>query len=167
MSRRATPAPRAAATTIRALQAALAAEHAAVYGYGVAGAYLTGNSRATATADWVAHQNARDELEAMLRSAGAQPGPAAVAYRLPIPVRTSAGAVSLALILEDRIATAYLVLVGLSTPAVRELGALQLRAAALRAAFWRGSTVAFPGLTAAGLGTSPGRARPDREASKP
>jgi hypothetical protein len=160
-----TLAPRAAAPqpAIRALQLALAAEHAAVYGYGVVGAYLTGTSRATATADWVAHQDARDELEAMLRSRGSQPGPAAVAYRLPVPVRTSGEAVSLAVILEDRIATAYLGLVAMSSPALRELGALQVRASALRAAFWRGSTVAFPGLTAAALaipqrGPTPGMA---------
>ena len=136
---------------IRALQSALAAEHAAVYGYGVVGAYLAGTSRATATDDWVAHQDARDELEAMLRSRGSQPGPAAVAYRLPIPVRTSGEAISLAVILEDRIATAYLGLVAMSSPALRELGALQVRASALRATFWRGSTVAFPGLTEAAL----------------
>lgn len=138
---------------IRALQTALAAEHAAVYGYGVVGAYLAGSNRATATADWVAHQNARDQLEATLRSGGAQPGPAAVAYQLPVPVRTATEAISLAVMLEERIATAYLGLVALSTPALRELGALQLRASALRAAFWRGKTVAFPGLTAAALAT--------------
>jgi Domain of unknown function (DUF4439) len=144
-------AARAAPDPVQALQSALAAEHAAVYGYGVVGAYLTGSGRATATADWVAHQDARDELEAMLRSRGSQPGPAAVAYRLPIPVRAPAEAVSLAVILEDRVAAAYLRLVALSVPALRELGALQVRGAALRAAFWRGSTVAFPGLTAAAL----------------
>jgi hypothetical protein len=140
-------------SAIRALQSALAAEHAAVYGYGVVGAYLKGSDRATAAADWVAHQNARDQLEATLRSGGAQPGPAAVAYQLPVPVRTPAGAISLAVILEERVATAYLGLVALSTPALRELGAAQLRVSALRAAFWRGSTVAFPGLTAAALAT--------------
>jgi hypothetical protein len=144
---------------IGALQSALAAEHAAVYGYGVVGAYLTGSSRATATADWVAHQNARDELEAMLLSRGSQPGPAAVAYQLPIPVRNPGGAVSLAAILEERIATAYLGLVAVSTPTLREFGALQVRACAVRAAFWRGSTVAFPGLTAAALAI-PQRSKP-------
>ncbi len=159
-------APRAGAEdAIRALQSALAAEHAAVYGYGVVGAYLAGSSRAAATADWVAHQDARDELEAMLRSSGSQPGPAAVAYQLPIPVRTPGEAVSLAVILEDRIATAYLGLVALSTPALRELGALQVRASALRATFWRGSTVAFPGLPAAALAIPQRRSASDREAS--
>jgi Domain of unknown function (DUF4439) len=148
MSSRATPAP----GTVRALQSALAAEYAAVYGYGVVGAHLTGSQQATATTDWVAHQVARDRLEAMLRSAGSsQPTAAAVAYQLPAPVRNAREAVALAVVLEDRIATAYLGLVALSSTAIREYGAQQVQASALRAAAWRGSTVAFPGLTSAAL----------------
>lgn len=143
--------PAAAPGTIQALQAALAAEHAAIYGYGVVGAYLTGSMQATATADWLAHQVARDRLEAMLRSSGAQPTAASVAYRLPVPVHSPSEAAALAAVLEDRIATAYLGLVALSAIAIREFGALQVRASALRAAAWRGSTVAFPGMTAAAL----------------
>jgi hypothetical protein len=146
-------ATRAAATaTVRALQSALAAEHAAVYGYGVVGAYLAGSMLAAATADWVAHQEAGDALEAMLRARGAQPAAAAVAYQLPVPVQAPAQAVSLAVIIEDRTATAYLGLVAVSTPAVRRFGALQVQAAALRAAAWSGSTVAFPGLPALAAG---------------
>jgi hypothetical protein len=137
--------------TVGALQAALAAEHAAVYGYGVVGAYLTGTSRATATADWMAHQVSRDTLEAMLRSRGAQPVAAAVGYQLPVAVRTPAGAARLAVTLEDRVATAYLGLVAVSATAVRQFGAEQLQVSALRAAAWRGSTVAFPGLPASSL----------------
>jgi Domain of unknown function (DUF4439) len=135
-----------AAATIRALQSALAAEYAAVYGYGVVGAYLTGSMQATATADWVAHQEAGDALQAMVRARGAQPAAAAVAYRLPVTVQTAAQAVSLAAVIEDRIATAYLSLVAVSSPAVRDYGARQVQAAALRAASWSGSTVAFPGM---------------------
>jgi len=141
----------ASLATTAALQAALAAEHAAVYGYGVVGANLTGSRQAAAMADWVAHQVARDTLEAMLRSRGAQPVAAAAAYRLPVTVRTGAQAVSLAVFLEDRVATAYLGLVAVSDISVRQFGALQVRAAALRGAAWRGSTVAFPGLTASSL----------------
>ena len=142
----------AALATVRALQSALAAEHAAVYGYGVVGAHLSGSQQATATADWVAHQVARDRLEAMLRTVGgSQPTAAAVAYQLPIPVRNAREAVALAVVLEDRIATAYLGLVALSNAAIREYGAQQVQASALRAAAWRGSTVAFPGLTSAAL----------------
>jgi len=136
---------------IGALQAALAAEHAAVYGYGVVGANLTGSARATATADWVNHQVARDRLEALLRSRGAQPVAAAVGYQLPVTVRTPAEATALAVIIEDRVATAYLGLVAVTATALRRFGAVQVQAAALRAAAWRGSTVAFPGLTASAL----------------
>jgi hypothetical protein len=140
-----------AAGPVSALQAALTAEHAAVYGYGVVGAHLTGGRQATATSDWVAHQKARDALEAMVQARGAQPAAAAVAYRLPVQVRTPAGAASLAVLLEERITTAYLGLVALDIPAVRTFGAQQVQASALRAAYWRGSTVAFPGLPAGAL----------------
>jgi hypothetical protein len=146
----ATPGPRSAPATA-ALQSALAAEHAAVYGYGVVGANLTGSRQAAAMTDWVAHEVARDTLEAMLRSRGAQPVAAAAAYRLPVTVRTPGQAVSLAVFLEDRVATAYLGLVAVSDISIRQFGALQVQAAALRAAAWRGSTVAFPGLTARSL----------------
>jgi hypothetical protein len=138
--------------TIRALQTALTAEHAAIYGYGVAGAYLTGSTQAkAATNDWLAHQVARDHLEAVLRSLGAQPAAAAVAYQLPAPVRNASEAVALAAVLEERIATAYLGLVALSNDSLRDYGALQVQASALRASAWRGGTVAFPGMTSAAL----------------
>jgi hypothetical protein len=147
MSSHTPPAP----GTIRALQTALTAEHAAIYGYGIVGAYLAGSMQATATNDWVAHQVARDRLEAVLRSLGAQPTAAAVAYQLPVPVRNASAAVALAVVLEDRIATAYLGLVALSNVSIRDFGAMQVQASAMRAAAWRGGTVAFPGMTPAAL----------------
>lgn len=146
------PAPAAGETALAALRQALAAEQAASYGYGVVGAHLTRSALATATADWVAHQRARDQLGQMLMSRGSTPGPAAVAYRLGATVRTARQAEALAAVLEERVAAAYLSLVALSDPALRELGAGQLRACALRAARWRGSTVAFPGLPASSAG---------------
>jgi hypothetical protein len=54
-------------------------------------------------------------------------------------------------------------MVALSPLALRELGALQVRASALRAAFWRGSTVAFPGLTANALAGPQRRSAPRGE----
>jgi hypothetical protein len=148
---------RAPSSATGALQAALTAEHAAVYGYGVVGANLTGTMQATATSDWLAHQVARDTLEAMIRSRGAQPVAAAAGYELPVTVRTPAEAAALAVILEDRVATAYLGLVAQSAVALRRFGALHVQAAALRAAAWRGCTVAFPGLPA-GAPAGPRRA---------
>ena len=136
----------AATLAISALQRALAAEQAASYGFGVVGAHLAGRALTAATADWVAHQRARDALEQLLTARGARPAPAAVAYRLPFAVGTAREAVSLAVILADRVAAAYLGLVAVSEPALRRLGAARLQACALEAARWRGSTVAFPGL---------------------
>lgn len=138
---------------IAVLQNALAAEQAASYGYGVVGARLPHGSaeQGTATADWVAHMRARDELTAMISARGGKPAPAAVAYQLPEPVQTAAEATALAALLEDRVAQAYLGIVALPERGLRSFGAQQVRAAALRAAAWRGSTQAFPGLPAASL----------------
>ena len=136
----------AARAEIAALQGALAAEDSAVYGYGVAGAHLTGARRAAALRNWVAHENARDAVTGMLAARGAQPVAAAAAYQLPFPVHGAGAAVSLATVLEDRLCAAYLGLVGLANPALRAFGARAARTAALRAAAWRGSTLAFPGL---------------------
>jgi Domain of unknown function (DUF4439) len=128
------------------LQSVLAAEHAAIYGYGVAGAHLAGAARQSAQQDWAAHQSARDALEARLTSLGAAPEAAQAAYQLPFPVRGSKAAVSLAAYLEDQVAAAYLGLVALDDPGLRAWGARQVRAAALRATAWTGSAAAFPGL---------------------
>jgi len=135
---------------IAKLQDALAAEQAASYGYGVVGAHLPQGSarQGAATADWVAHMRVTDELVAMISSRGGQPAPAAVAYQLPEPVQTATAAVALAVFLEDRVAQAYLGVVALPDSGLRSFGAQQVRAAALRAAAWRGSTQAFPGLLA-------------------
>jgi hypothetical protein len=138
---------------IAALQSALIAEQAASYGYGVVGARLPQRSaeQALATADWVAHMRARDQLSALITARGATPVPAAVAYQLPEPVHTPAAAEALAATLEDRVAQAYLGLVALPDSGLRSLGAQQVRAAALRAEAWRGSTEAFPGLPPSSL----------------
>ena len=139
------PSPGSGQAAVRALQAALTAENTAVYGYGVAGAHLTGARRAAAVRDWVAHETARDTLTAMLTARGGQPAAAAAAYALPFGVHNAAKAVSLAALLEDRVAAVYLGLVALGEPSLRAFGAAGVRTAALRAAGWRGSTLAFPG----------------------
>ena len=138
--------PAARAAAVGALQAALTAEHAAVYGYGVAGAHLAGARQKAAARDWAAHEAARDTLAAMVTALGTRPVAAAAAYRLPFPVRSRHAATMLAAFLEDRVAAAYLGLVALSDARLRVLGARALQSAALRAAGWRGRTLAFPGL---------------------
>ncbi len=152
MTRRAVTAA-VSAQALTALQAALAAEQAACYGYGVVGARLTasGSAAAAADADWVAHQLARDQLSALITAAGADPAAAPVAYQLPVQVRTPAQARSLAVTLEDNLTQAYLGLVALPDRSLRALGSRELTASALRAATWRRTTIAFPGLPASDL----------------
>jgi hypothetical protein len=133
---------------VSALQAALAAEDAAVYGYGVAGAHLTGSRLATAEQDWTGHNQARDTLAAMISQLGAVPAAARAFYRLPFPVHGAAGAMTLAAYLEDGVTRAYLGIVAVSDPRLRSFGALAMQGSARRAAYWSGGTQAFPGLAA-------------------
>ena len=51
---------------VSALQDALAAEDAAIFGYGVAGAHLSGTGQAAAEQDWTGHSEARDQLVTMI-----------------------------------------------------------------------------------------------------
>lgn len=131
---------------VRALQAALAAEHAAVYGYGVAGAMLSGADRATALTDWKLHQEARDTLQEMISMLGATPVAASAAYQLPFTVNNGRTARRLAAALEDGVTQAYLAVVAVTDQKLRTFGALSMLPAANRAAGWRGSTIAFPGM---------------------
>ena len=132
---------------VSALQATLAAENAAVYGYGVAGAHLTGSSLAQAEQDWTAHNQARDTLTAMISARGAAPVAAQAYYQMPFRVHDAASAVRLAAYLEDGVTRAYLGLVAVSDQQLRRFGAMAMQDAAQRAASWRGSTQAFPGLS--------------------
>ncbi|HJZ28683.1 MAG TPA: ferritin-like domain-containing protein [Streptosporangiaceae bacterium] len=133
---------------LSALQAALAAEDAAVFGYGVAGAHLSGTRKTAAEQDWTGHNEARDTLTAMISAFGATPVAAQAFYRLPAPVHDAASAMALAAYLEDGVTRAYLGLVAVSDQRLRTFGALAMQGSAERAAFWRGSTQAFPGLEA-------------------
>lgn len=136
-----------AAAAVPALQAALAAENAAIFGYGVVGAHLTGSSQTVAGQDWTGHNQARDTLTAMISGLGAAPAAAQASYRLPFRVHDTASAMKLAAYLEDGVTQAYLGLVAVSDQRLRRYSALAMQQAARRAVFWRGTTQAFPGLT--------------------
>jgi Domain of unknown function (DUF4439) len=138
----------ASGTEIAALQGALTAEHAAVYGYGVAGAMLGGAEQADARTDWTAHQVARDTLIAMLTGLSATPVAASPAYELPFAVTGAKSAERLATTLENGVTRAYLGLVAVSNPTLRSFAAQSMQTAANRALAWSGTTVAFPGMPA-------------------
>lgn len=137
-------------TAGKALQTALAAEHAAIYGYGVVGAHGGEEYAMAADRDWNVHRAHRDTLVALLRQRHLEAPGAKPAYALPFDVTTPRTAARLAAHLEDGIAAAYLVLVGVQDVKLRSLGARMLRDATVRGARWGGSTAAFPGMDSGG-----------------
>ncbi len=104
-------------TYLEALQAVMAAEHAAVYAYGVVGARLNGTPyEGAAAAGYNAHRARRAAISLLVTRAGAQPTPAAVAYQLGSPVTTSTQARALAAQVERRLEAVYVQLVGAALP---------------------------------------------------
>ncbi|MFI9113121.1 ferritin-like domain-containing protein [Streptomyces venezuelae] len=133
-------------SALDATQAALAAEHAAVYGYGVVGGRVDAGRRAEATVAYEAHRARRDALRRTVRDLGGTPVVAEAAYALPFRVADPAAAARLAAVLEDRVAGVYSDLVRAAEGPQRREAAAALREAAVRAVRWRGSDVTFPGL---------------------
>ncbi|MEV4559693.1 ferritin-like domain-containing protein [Kitasatospora sp. NPDC049285] len=130
-----------------ALQAVLAAEHAAVYGYGVVGAFLpTGPQREDGRTAYTAHQARRDAWQRLLATSGVSPTAAAPGYRLPFAVKDAATAGQLAAYLEVQLTAAYADLAA-AGPTLRMDGATALRECALRATHWGADLPALPGLT--------------------
>ncbi|SOD64653.1 protein of unknown function [Streptomyces zhaozhouensis] len=134
--------------SLEATQAALAAEHAAVYGYGVVGARLDGDERAVwAREAYDAHRARRDALQGEVRELGGTPVASAAGYALPFRVEDADGAARLAAELESGLTGAYADLVRAAEGGARAEAARALRDAALRAATWRGRVEPFPGLS--------------------
>ena len=139
----------APSTAVAALQGALAAEHAAVYGYGVVGAMLTGAAAgATRAPTGPRTRSPGTPWITMLTRLGATPVAASPAYQLPFAVTGATSAARLAAALEDGVTRAYLGLVAVNDPALRAFGAKAMQTSANRALAWRGTTVAFPGMPA-------------------
>ncbi|GAA2447486.1 ferritin-like domain-containing protein [Actinomadura vinacea] len=152
--------------SVDALQAALRAEHAAVYGYGVVGARLRGSLRDSARTMWHTHRTQRDDLTARLTGLAAEPAAAAAAYRLPLQVTSARTAAQVAAALEDDLVTAYTGLAGSPDVALRVLAARAMQEAMTRAVRWHslagrpempGSprSAAFPGLPPGALVPKP------------
>ena len=136
-----------------ALGNALAAEHAAVWGYGVVGAALAGSARQQAADAETAHRDVRDQVSALLATRKADVVDAQGAYALPFPVLSDVDAAALGAVLEDGVAAAWVrVLDQAAERSTRELAVGVLSAAETRAVGWRVAagqtpvTRAFPGL---------------------
>ena len=139
---------------VAALQAALAAEHAAVWVYGVAEAFVSGELAGRLGEAATAHQARRDATERMLVDAGTPPVPSEPGYLTPEPVTDAASALRLVITAETDAAAAWRSVVERSPadPGLRGAALEALTAAAVRATRWRAATsttpttVPFPGV---------------------
>ncbi|PSL01056.1 uncharacterized protein DUF4439 [Murinocardiopsis flavida] len=127
-----------------ALQKALRAEHAAVYGYGFIGAKTTGATRERCRAFLDDHRNHRETLRTELINRGAEPAVSKAAYAIPDDT-SEQGLADYAGSLEETAAQAYLQLAGASDRALRELAGRSLQMTVVRALEWGADLAAFPG----------------------
>ncbi len=139
--------------TVEALQAGLRAEHAAIFGYGVAGAHLNGQTQSTARQVEVSHRDRRDQASLLIEAQGGDPAAAEPAYDLPFPVTDAAGALRLAVALEEGAAGAWRDALAATEGDDRQFALDALMACAVQATRWREAagiapaTVPFPGGT--------------------
>lgn len=133
-------------TPTEALGAAIAAEDAAVYAYGVLGPQLAEDQRPTARAALDTHRQRSFSLRDRVAAAGGPAADAPVAYDLPFPVNDPDSARRLAGLVEMRLAAAYADLAAASKDAPRTDAVLAAREATVRAISWGSASMAFPGL---------------------
>lgn len=119
-----------------ALTAALRAEHAAIYAYGVLGSRLDEATRTKALTAYDAHRLLRDRLAAALRTRTLPvPGPA-TSYAVTVAGRPQA--LTLAVRVETELAVSWRDLVGATDEvALRRLAVAALQDCAVRATQWR------------------------------
>jgi hypothetical protein len=137
-------------TPLQALQRTLAAEHAAVYLYGVLGGRVS-QSREAALAEvlrtsYTVHRGRRDQLTAMVRDHGAEPVASEVSYRLPGPATTPAQLRAAARVVEQRCAAVYADMVGSTSREDRRWAVAVLADTAVRVLEVGGRAEPYPGL---------------------
>lgn len=138
---------------IDALQGALATEHAALWSYSLAVAFLPADQAGQARLDADAHRELRSRVAQTLTDVGKRPVSAQPAYATPTPVADAASAAALAVVAEtDTMAAWRSILEHTTYVELRQVAVTTLTAATVRCAHWRrvtGQSPAvpeFPGL---------------------
>ncbi|MBB5894215.1 ferritin-like domain-containing protein [Kutzneria kofuensis] len=138
------------AETVDALQRALAAEHAAIWAYGLAGAFLPAASDPALTKGSEAHTVRRDAVIATVKKLGATPRSAEPGYSTPQPLTNQSSAFVLLVAAETDVVSAWRsVLEYTSESQIRKTALDALTDGAVRAMSWRqagGQTPATPAL---------------------
>ncbi|GLW08460.1 hypothetical protein Misp01_35900 [Microtetraspora sp. NBRC 13810] len=139
---------------------ALAAEHAAVYAYGLVCARTSGGLRTEAIAAFNAHRARRDQLRGLILARGGTPPEALPSYAVPFTPGTSAEAARLAAMVEDGVTSAYLELAAAGEPSMRRLAALAMQESVTRSYGFRPAIAALPGFPAPSTARTPAPAPP-------
>lgn len=136
-------------TPTEVLQETLAAEHAAVYVYGVLGGRVSASTEPTLAADlrtaYALHRTRRDQLVAMVLDRGAEPVPAEVSYEVPTPARTTDQQRAAARQMEAWCARTYAAAVAGTVLLERHWAIDALKDAAVRGLGFGAEPAAFPG----------------------
>ena len=136
-------------TPLEALQETLAAEHAAVYTYGVVGGRLSAGSYPETSARfrsaYDAHRARRDQLRALVADRGADPVPPSAAYVVTAPDRSLGTLTTVARRTELRCAEVYSQLVASTEGELRRLAITLLTDAGLRSLSFGAPSRTWPG----------------------
>lgn len=123
--------------TTTAVQTALGSEHAAVWCYGLAQAFLPRTLDLRAREDLAGHRARRDLTVRLLTDYGVRPAPAEPAYRAPAPVTDQTSAMKLLVAAESDAAAAWRsVLEHCDDPGLRRMALDGLTEAAVRGGRW-------------------------------
>ncbi len=135
---------------VDALQAALAAEHAAVHLYGALGAHTSASSSpglfAEVSAAYLDHRARRDLLVSLVRDHDGEPVAAEPAYALPEDLASPEAVTRAALEVERRCTDTYAWVVEQTSGPDRRVAVTALTTTAVRALAFRGSPEIFPGI---------------------
>jgi hypothetical protein len=124
--------------TVTALQQALSAEHAAIWTYGLVGAFLSAGFTKATTEGAAEHVKRRDFCERVLSASGATPVSAEAAYVPPKPVTDEASAKAVVATVESDTMAAWRGVVGQTDdPGLRTTATRALVASARRGTPWR------------------------------
>lgn len=136
-------------STTEALQRTLAAEHAALWAYGLLGGRTSQSASPELydrlTSAYLVHRRRRDEIGDAVVALGEEPVGAGATYDLPGPADTEVQVRAAALALERRCAETYAALVAESAREWRRWAVDALSDAAGRELGFGGSPTAFPG----------------------
>ena len=136
-------------STISSLQATLAAEHAAIFVYGDAGAHTSQSAEPElfdlVTLLYRTHRARRDQVRLLVSDRGATPVAAAATYELPARLATPDAVRRQALRTEEHCAEVYAALVANTVAADRSWAISALVEAAQARILLGGTPQAFPG----------------------